>query len=924
MTNWWDTHLQHTTAAWHSVANAVSNASQALGLPASLTDWQDKENEFMLDPGGTTVDAVGTFLHGLSSAVMALGPGNDENKALVQQAQAEWNHGNHLAAITTLTPLIGPNMAKAVKQAQSRDYSGSFGTTVGTALPFVTGAGEASPETAAGEIAKPEHSVPVNEVANRRAAVRGLMSPTEIEAAMKNRRLQDIQTPFDVTHGASDTINRDIANRPTTPQPVTLNASGESVASQEAINRAASQKAQGIKTYRVDSRSGNAVPILGVDAADATAKPYEHIVQVKPTGEVQIQDSGRGARPLDESKLVKQVAPQTVGTTAGATQDTALFQKAKAELGPDASLSAIAQRAQAMKIGTPMPVEARSVGAASATDLNTKPDVPPFYSKAEQVINDKVSNNASGESVKALLKNNGVKDDEMKWAGLDDFLKDKPKVSKADLQQFIKENQISLQDVDLGTKQRFTTVPNNEETAHAGGTPMVDVIDPKNGQVRFTGTEEAANDYMAELGQGLSTEEHRELNRLKNAQHDKAVELVANLRKAREEHGVMSVEAKAAEDAIDNPTVGRTNDFSRIAELEAKAKQGATETPTKYDKWTVPGEKENYQEKLLTLPTRVVDVPEVSRYNDFQKQMRAKYGDNWAQHLSGDEEDTRRELSDDLREGLTRAKKNGTYTAPHFSSADAPNIVAHVRFDDRPAVDGKKTLFMEEAQSDWHSAGRHEGYKADPKAIAAADDEVRKAQDARTAHVQSVVDRVNALREAATPEVRAEHGITEPLQLNADDVNHGYVSRNILDAMTHEERAKYEALTSDVQKANQATADLSKGGVPDAPFKQSWHELVMKRMLRQAAEKGYDQLAWTTGDQQAALYDLTKHIGKVEYNPDEGELYAYNPSGHKVIDENVEPTVKALTPYMGEALAEKLVDKIQDYVPSDEEERGRT
>ena len=50
---------------------------------------------------------------------------------------------------------------------------------------------------------------------------------------------------------------------------------------------------------------------------------------------------------------------------------------------------------------------------------------------------------------------------------------------------------------------------------------------------------------------------------------------------------------------------------------------------------------------------------------------------------------------------------NPNYSSPHWG--DEPNVVAHVRFSDRPAVDGAKTLFMEEAQSDWHSAGRHDG-----------------------------------------------------------------------------------------------------------------------------------------------------------------------------------------------------------------------
>jgi non-ribosomal peptide synthetase component E (peptide arylation enzyme) len=55
---------------------------------------------------------------------------------------------------------------------------------------------------------------------------------------------------------------------------------------------------------------------------------------------------------------------------------------------------------------------------------------------------------------------------------------------------------------------------------------------------------------------------------------------------------------------------------------------------------------------------------------------------------------------------------------------------------------------------------------------------------------------------------------------------------------------------------------------PDAPFKSTWHELALKRILRYAAEKGYDRIAWTTGEQQAARYDLSKHVDQVN---DEGK-----------------------------------------------------
>lgn len=82
-----------------------------------------------------------------------------------------------------------------------------------------------------------------------------------------------------------------------TPKQITKNASGESSASQEAINRTKSEKRSGTKYYRVDSRSGRETPIIGTDAADATAGPYEHIVRRGPDGEVTL-DSGKSARPL--------------------------------------------------------------------------------------------------------------------------------------------------------------------------------------------------------------------------------------------------------------------------------------------------------------------------------------------------------------------------------------------------------------------------------------------------------------------------------------------------------------------------------------------------------------------------------------------------------------------------------------------------
>ena len=57
--------------------------------------------------------------------------------------------------------------------------------------------------------------------------------------------------------------------------------------------------------------------------------------------------------------------------------------------------------------------------------------------------------------------------------------------------------------------------------------------------------------------------------------------------------------------------------------------------------------------------------------------------------------------------------------------------------------------------------------------------------------------------------------------------------------------------------------------VPSAPFigkTEDWANLAMRRMVRYAAENGFDRLAWTRGEQQAARYDLSKQIDSISFN----------------------------------------------------------
>jgi hypothetical protein len=99
------------------------------------------------------------------------------------------------------------------------------------------------------------------------------------------------------------------------------------------------------------------------------------------------------------------------------------------------------------------------------------------------------------------------------------------------------------------------------------------------------------------------------------------------------------------------------------------------------------------------------------------------------------------------------------------------------------------------------------------------------------------------------------------------------------------------------------------GSVPDAPFKTTWPMLAFKRMVRWAAENGFDRIAWTTGEQQAARYDLSKLISNIDYNEARGGLlnaYAKDgPESDIIAKRGVKP--EELAEIIGKDVAEKLL-----------------
>jgi hypothetical protein len=132
-------------------------------------------------------------------------------------------------------------------------------------------------------------------------------------------------------------------------------------------------------------------------------------------------------------------------------------------------------------------------------------------------------------------------------------------------------------------------------------------------------------------------------------------------------------------------------------------------------------------------------------------------------------------------------------------------------------------LLVEEVQSDWHQAGREKGYqnKSGKYGERVSDEEYKRG-----------VQLQNQQRNQSGP-------LTPSEQAELNDI-----------------MGRHEASIAGVK-------------VPDAPFKDTWHQLALKRAIKEAVDKGYDRIGLTTGKQQIDRFSdqLRQNVDEINFNP---------------------------------------------------------
>jgi len=281
---------------------------------------------------------------------------------------------------------------------------------------------------------------------------------------------------------------------------------------------------------------------------------------------------------------------------------------------------------------------------------------------------------------------------------------------------------------------------------------------------------------------------------------------------------------------------------------------------TKYSRYQLAGG-ENYREILLTLPEAMPNPAiEIQQYTKRMETMR-ELQNEFANAGNMEKAISFASKADDLQayikqlEKIPVTRQTENFESSHF---DQPNILAHMRVNDRIDADGKKMLLVEEIQSDWHQAGRERGYKT-----------------------------------------------KESLEK--------WYAQNKLD-----DDPSFADLNSEQRSVIERNRDAGMGGdnaVPDAPFKDTWYQLALKRLTKYAADNGYERIGLTTGRQQADRFNLAESFDAMNYKKNKDGTYAIavKPKGEGIFQSDFGGTTlssipeKELPSIVGKELAQKII-----------------
>jgi hypothetical protein len=290
-----------------------------------------------------------------------------------------------------------------------------------------------------------------------------------------------------------------------------------------------------------------------------------------------------------------------------------------------------------------------------------------FYSPIEKRLAEtKIDKQSANKWVSVIGKG-----DEATWTGVKAWLEEKnpqEQVTKSEIQQWMKDNRISVVEVVKGDESAMS----EKEKANKRE------IERLNQEIEISAQAIKSKGYDLETDMGgegdILIDEDGEA-----VDYD---ELPDDIRELYDNHGELFLKRQELQE----------NEYDRKGDN------------TKFSKWQLEGEKENYKEVLVTLPSREGKNPLHSKRDELSKKQREAF--NSGNYELANEIDN--EISEITKQLISENSINTTGEKAKFKSShfDEPNILVHLRMNVRRSSDGNKILMLEEIQSDFSAAYR--------------------------------------------------------------------------------------------------------------------------------------------------------------------------------------------------------------------------
>lgn len=197
-------------------------------------------------------------------------------------------------------------------------------------------------------------------------------------------------------------------------------------------------------------------------------------------------------------------------------------------------------------------------------------------------------------------------------------------------------------------------------------------------------------------------------------------------------------------------------------------------------------------------------------------------------------------------------------------------VIAHARVHDRNQS-GLRILFIDEVQSDWHNeAGKRdesgnkigyatEEYDAKRKMVL---DELKRVEKERERYIVKVNNHLRTIGLGGKVGTAVE--IVRSILANPAN-RYKYHKYNLPEDVVNgliELKPEYDKALNDYYAHPKKP--------PEAPFSETYHEYVIKRLVRMAAEQGYDAIAWTHSDTHMARWN-PYNITNDQYSVNSGQ-----------------------------------------------------